>query len=110
MLYIQTLHIEKMENFNEIINGDKPVLVDFFANWCGHCTAMAPIVEALGKDLQGIARILKIDVDKNEALSTQYKIQTIPTFILFKKGEVMWRHSGGMNKASLEAEIKKHVK
>lgn len=74
-----------METFNDIIHGDKPVLVDFFATWCGPCKVLSPTVEAVGKELIGQIRVLKIDVDKNEALSAQYRIQAVPTLIVFKK-------------------------
>ena len=87
-----------METFKDIIHGDKPVLVDFFATWCGPCKVMSPTVEALGKELVGQARILKIDVDKNEAVANLYRIQSVPTLIIFKKGEIVWRTSGVMEK------------
>lgn len=83
-----------METFDDIIKGDKPVLVDFFATWCGPCKVLSPTVEALGKELAGQVRVLKIDVDKNEALATQLRIQSVPTLIIFKKGEIVWRSSG----------------
>ena len=78
-----------METFDDIIKGDKPVLVDFFATWCGPCKVLSPTVEALGKELAGQVRVLKIDVDKNEALATQLRIQSVPTLIIFKKGEIV---------------------
>jgi len=74
-----------METFQQIINGEKPVLVDFYATWCAPCKAMSPIVESIGKELQGKARVLKIDVDKNQTLAAQYQIQAVPTFMIFKK-------------------------
>ncbi|KKB55688.1 thioredoxin [Parabacteroides gordonii] len=98
-----------METFKDIINGDKPVLVDFFATWCGPCKVMSPTVEALGKELVGQARVLKIDVDKNEAVANQYRIQSVPTLIIFKKGEAVWRTSGVMEKSALLQEIKNHL-
>jgi thioredoxin 1 len=98
-----------METFKEIVNGDKPVLVDFFATWCGPCRAMSPTVEAIGKELQGEVRVLKIDIDKNEELSNQYQIQMVPTFILFKKGKVLWRKSGVLDKETLIQEINKYI-
>ena len=72
-----------METFDDIIKGDKPVLVDFFATWCGPCKVLSPTVEALGKELAGQVRVLKIDVDKNEALARQLRIQSVPTLIIF---------------------------
>ena len=90
-----------METFDDIIKGDKPVLVDFFATWCGPCKVLSPTVEALGKELAGQVRVLKIDVDKNEALATQLRIQSVPTLIIFKKGEIVWRSSGVMDHGSL---------
>ncbi|WP_348723256.1 thioredoxin [Parabacteroides goldsteinii] len=98
-----------METFKDIIHGDKPVLVDFFATWCGPCKVMSPTVEALGKELVGQARILKIDVDKNEAVANLYRIQSVPTLIIFKKGEIVWRISGVMEKGTLLEQIKKFI-
>lgn len=98
-----------METFKDIIHGDKPVLVDFFATWCGPCKVMSPTVEALGKELVGQARILKIDVDKNEAVANLYRIQSVPTLIIFKKGEIVWRTSGVMEKGGLLEQIKKFI-
>lgn len=106
---LYNIKIRYMESFKEILNGDKPVLVDFFATWCGPCKAMTPVIEDLGKEIQGVARVLKIDVDKNEPLAAQYQIRTVPTFILFKKGEPVWRHSGMIDKAGLLEQIKKGV-
>ncbi len=91
-----------MEKFTEIINGDKPVLVDFFAEWCGPCKAMAPAITQLGKAVQGRARVLKIDIDRNPAIAQQLQIQAVPTFAIFKKGRVVWRHSGMADGKSLK--------
>lgn len=98
-----------METFQQIINGDKPVLIDFYATWCGPCKAMSPIVEALGKELQGQARVLKIDVDKNQALAAQYQIQAVPTFMIFKKGQVVWKKAGGADKMAIMSELRQHI-
>ena len=96
-----------METFKDIINGDKPVLVDFFATWCGPCKVMSPTVEALGKEVAGQARVLKIDVDKNEAVANLNRIQSVPTLIIFKKGEIVWRTSGVVEKRVLLEQIQK---
>lgn len=94
-----------MENFNEIINSNQLTLVDFFVTWCGPCKMMHPVLEQLKEDLGDSVRIIKIDVDKNGALSMQYRIQSVPTLMLFKKGEVVWRQSGAMSLNDLKTLI-----
>lgn len=98
-----------METFKDIINGDKPVLVDFHATWCGPCKVMSPTIESVGKELKGQARVLKIDVDKNNAVANLYRIQSVPTLIIFKKGEAVWRNSGVMEKSTLLEQIKQFI-
>lgn len=83
-----------MSRFTELINGEKPVLVDFFATWCGPCKMMSPILEDVSKKVGEKASVLKIDVDKNQHAASHYGIQGVPTLILFKKGKIMWRQSG----------------
>jgi thioredoxin 1 len=90
------IKIKDMENFSELIKGNKPTLVDFFATWCGPCQMMHPVLEQLKAELGDSIRIIKVDVDKNEALSAQYRIQSVPTLMIFKDGEIKWRQSGAM--------------
>lgn len=97
-----------MEKFNEIISGNHITLVDFFATWCGPCKAMHPVLEQLKKDLGDSICILKIDVDKNESLSETYRIQSVPTLMLFKEGKQLWRQSGAMRMQELKNLIEKY--
>lgn len=95
-----------MGNFSEIVQSETPTLVDFFATWCGPCKSMQPILDQLKNDLGDQIRILKIDVDKNQVVAEKFKVRGVPTFVLFKKGEILWRQSGVISLASLKEKVK----
>ena len=85
-------------SFNKIINSETPVLVDFFAHWCGPCKMLAPILKQVKDELGDAVKIIKIDVDKNQPLASQYQVRGVPTMLLFKKGKQVWRQSGVLKK------------
>lgn len=94
--------MKRMEKLNEIFNGSQLTLVDFFATWCGPCKMMHPVLEQLKEEMGDSLRIIKIDIDKNEALMEQYRIQSVPTLMLFRKGDALWRQSGVMSLSDLK--------
>jgi thioredoxin 1 len=100
--------INPMSKFSDIINSDKPVLVDFFATWCGPCKALAPILDDLKGLIGNAAVILKVDVDKNPAAANSYQVNGVPTLILFKKGKILWRQSGVVSMDTLKQIILVH--
>ena len=95
-----------MGKFSEIIKSDIPTLVDFYATWCGPCKMMSPVLDRIKNEMGYQVRVLKIDVDKNQEAAEKFKVRGVPTFILFKKGEIQWRQSGGMDFNTLKNKIK----
>lgn len=98
-----------METFDEIIKSEKPVLVDFFATWCGPCKMMHPILEELHAKMDDKVRIITIDIDKNQQLSAVYNVRSVPTLILFKNGKMEWRASGVHRAEDLEQIINQYA-
>lgn len=95
--------------FQEIINQDKPVLVDFFATWCGPCKTQAPILDEVKQRLGNQASIIKIDVDQNQQVAAQYQVRSVPTLIIFKNGQIKWRQSGVFAANELENLLKTNL-
>jgi thioredoxin 1 len=83
-----------MASFSELINGETPVLVDFYADWCGPCKMMAPYLEQVADEMKGQVKVIKVDVDRNQQAAAHFKVQSIPTLMLFHKGEIKWRQAG----------------
>ncbi|MCF6406454.1 thioredoxin [Chitinophaga filiformis] len=98
-----------MATFSELINSDKPVLVDFFATWCGPCKMQAPILDQLKQRVGDAATIIKVDVDKNPAAANAYQVQGVPTLILFKQGKIVWRQSGVVPVTNLEQIVRQNA-
>jgi thioredoxin 1 len=98
------------KSFSELINNpDTPVLVDFYADWCGPCKTMSPIVEQVASQYNGKVKVIKVNVDSNQAAAAQYRVQGVPTFILFRQGQQVWRQSGAMPANVLAQAIQQHV-
>lgn len=98
-----------MEKFEELIQSPNLVLVDFFAEWCAPCKAMKPILEDVKREVGDKARIVKINIDAHEELATKYRIQAVPTFMLFRNGELIWRHSGMIQGKELKGVIEQYT-
>jgi len=101
--------MENKNKFNEIIQGEKPVLVDFYADWCGPCKVMAPILSQLKNNMKDSLTIIKVDVDKNPQAANAFQVQGIPTLILFKNGEIKWRQSGVVDIGQLQGVVQQYI-
>lgn len=105
---VVNLQKKNMKSFQELISGDRPVLVDFSAEWCGPCKMMSPILKEVAEKVGDVVSIIKIDVDKNPQAAAHYSIQGVPTLILFKNGSILWRQSGVVPAQQLEHIIKQY--
>jgi thioredoxin 1 len=97
------------ERFQTLTSGEIPVLVDFYATWCGPCKSLAPILSQVAKRLEGLVRVVKIDVDKNQELAQSLGIQGVPTLALFKDGRLLWRQSGVLSAEQIQTQIQVHL-
>lgn len=99
----------KPEPFDQLIQSPTPVFVDFYADWCGPCKAMNPIIQQVATEVKGKARIIKINIDQSRVASERYSINAVPTFMIFKNGQPVWRHSGMIDKKSLVSIIEQNL-
>jgi len=96
-------------SFDSIINDTKPVVVDFHALWCGPCKAQSPILKEVASELGDRVRVIKIDVDQNSEIAKRYSIQSVPTLMIFKNGNMLWKHSGVVSKSQLVSVLKQNL-
>ena len=96
-------------NFNKLIDSQKPVLVDFHAEWCGPCKAQGPIIKEVAKEVGEKARVIKVDIDKNPHIAKQFQVMSVPTLALFKEGKLIWKQSGVQSKQNLIQIVEQHT-
>ena len=97
-----------MASFNELIQSETPVLVDFYADWCGPCKMMAPYLEEVAQKMKGKVKVIKVDIDKNQSAAFTYSVQSIPTLILFKEGQIKWRQTGVVDPNNIIQQVQKN--
>ena len=100
----------KKVKFKDLIKSEKPILVDFYATWCGPCQQLSPIVNSVKKELAGQMKVVKVDVDKNRSVSNKFKIKSLPTLAIFQNGNIIWRESGLKSKTELLTIVKQFIK
>lgn len=98
-----------MDDFNKLISDEKPTLVDFFATWCGPCKMQGPMLDQVKNEVGDTANIIKVDIDKNQALAARYNVRSVPTLIMFKLGTAVWREVGVHSADLLVSKIKEHA-
>ncbi len=96
-------------NFNSIINSETPVLIDFYAEWCQPCKVQSPILVEIAREKEGKLRVVKIDVDKNPEISNRYQVRSVPTLMLFRNGNLLWKNSGVLSKQQLIEIVKTYT-
>lgn len=100
---------KKKLKFKDLIGGPKPVLVDFYATWCGPCKALSPVIKEVKEELGTAMKVLKVDIDKNKSAANKYKIQSVPTLAIFQRGKIVWRESGMKTKSQLVKIARQHL-
>ena len=102
--------MSKKKSFSDLLkNSQTPVLVDIYADWCGPCKTLSPVVQQVSSALHGRVKVIKVNVDKNQSASMKYGIRGVPTLILFKKGNILWRQSGVMSKRDLQQTVERYL-
>ncbi|MFC0878070.1 thioredoxin [Saccharicrinis sp. FJH2] len=96
-------------NFNALIHSDVPVLIDFFAEWCGPCKVQSPILAQFAREMEGKVKVIKIDVDRNQEIAARFQIRGVPTLALFKNGQSLWRQSGVVDKNQLSTIVSQYI-
>lgn len=97
------------DSFNNIINSETPVLIDFYADWCGPCKMLAPILKQVKEEMGNDLKVIKIDVDKNQSLASTYQVKGVPTMLLFKNGKQVWRQSGVLQKNDILKVVQQYI-